>query len=243
MATFTRVQHNSMTTTGVTAAGFAATLGSGVASGNLLVASVVIGTNLTVTPPSGWLQAGPTEAVTSSLMAQLYYLIPSSGGATSFSWSWTGSHSFGWTIDEWNSSTGWLPSPSDSSAGAVHSTANAAVNCGSPAATAQASELWCGVLAWANSGQTLSSITAGWTTGDSAIFTANNTQTSFFKQATTTGTPTLAATISASEINAGVVATFIPGTGVTPRRIVDMAARRPLTVPTRRSARVGAFAR
>lgn len=209
----TRVQHNSMTTTGTTGSSFSATLGSGVTAGNLLVATVTLGTNLTVTPPAGWTQAGPTEVVAGSLQQQLWYLVVASGGATSWTWSWTGSHSFGWTIDEWNSSTGWPASPVDSSAGAVHSTASTAVNCGSPAATAQASELWYGVLSWANSGQTLSGVTAGWTTGDSAVFTGQNTSTGFYQAAAATGTPSLAATISASTVNAGVVATFTPAAG------------------------------
>lgn len=214
MATLTRVQHNSMTTTSTTAASLTATLGTGVTSGNLLVATIVLGTTITVTPPAGWTQAGPTEA-TSGAQAQIYYLIVSSGGATTWTWTWTGTHSFGWTVEEWNSSSGWQVSPVDSSAGAVHTSASTAVSCGTPSATTQASELWLGVLSWANSGQTLSGVTGGWTTGDTATFTSQNTQTSFFQNATTTGTPSLAATISASTINAGVVATFMPVAGTT----------------------------
>jgi hypothetical protein len=213
--TIARVQHNSMTTTGTAGSSFAATLGSGVTAGNLLVATVTLGTNLTVTPPAGWTQAGPTETVSGSLQQQVWYLVVASGGATSWTWSWTGSHSFGWTVDEWNSPTGWPASPVDSSAGAVHSTASTAVNCGTPAATAHALELWYGVLSWADSGQTLSGITGGWTTGDTAVFTGNNTSTGFYQVAAATGTPSLAATISASRVNAGVVATFTPAAGTT----------------------------
>jgi hypothetical protein len=216
VATLTRVQHNSMATTSTTAASLTATLGSGVTSGNLLVATIIVGTNVgTITPPSSWAQAGPTETVTGSLQAQIFYLVVGTGGATSFAFSWSGSHSFGWTIDEWSSSTGWQASPVDSSAGAVHTSASTAVNCGSPATTTQASELWYGVLSWANSGQSLSGITSGWTTGDTATFTGQNTQTGFYQAATTTGTPSLAATISASTVNAGVVATFMPVAGTT----------------------------
>jgi hypothetical protein len=215
VATLTRVQHNTANGS-TTAASLTATLGTGVTSGNLLVATIIVGTNVgTVTPPSGWAQAGPTETVTGSLQAQIYYLVVGTGGATSFVFSWTGSHSFGWTIDEWNSSSGWQVSPVDSSAGATHTTASTAVNCGSPSATTQASELWLGVLSWANSGQTLSGVTSGWTTGDTSTFSGQNTQTSFFQIATSTGTPTLAATISASTVNGGVVATFMPVAGTT----------------------------
>jgi hypothetical protein len=212
MATLTRVQHNSMTTTSTTATNFNTTLSSGDTAGNLLVATIVLGTSgLTLTPPAGWTQAGSSEVVSGSIDTRIYYLVVSSGGTSSFNWSFGATaHSFGWTIDEWNSSTGWQASPVDSSAGAVHSTASTAVNCGSPAATTQASELWFGVLAWASSGQTLSGITSGWSTGDTAIFTSNNEQTSFFQIASATGTPSLAATLSASVINAGVVATFVP---------------------------------
>jgi hypothetical protein len=214
VAIFTRVQHNFMATTSTSATGATATLGTGVTAGNLLVATIVVGTNVTITPPSGWAQAGPTETVTSELQTQIYYLTVSSGGATSWAWSWGATaHSFGWTIDEWNSSTGWNASPVDSSAGAAETSQVTAVNCGSPAATTQASELWYGVLSWANSGQTLSGITASWTTGDSAVFTSNNTQTGFYQTVSATGTPSLAATISASEYNAGVVATFMPAAG------------------------------
>lgn len=244
MATFTRVQHNFMPTTSTTGTSATATTSSGVTTGNLLVVTVAVGTNVgTVTPPSGWAQAGPTESVTSELQLQMYYLVVSTGGGTSFAFSWSGSHSFGWTIDEWNSSTGWAASPVDSSAGGVHTSQSTAVSCGSPAATVDASELWYGVLAWASSGQTLSGVTSGWTTGDSAIFTSNNTQTAYYQQATATGTPSLAATLSASEYNAGVVATFIPGTGTSPRRIVDMSARKPLLAAGAKGPAAGAFAR
>lgn len=208
MATLTRVQHNS-TNPVTTAASLTATLGSGVTSGNLLVATITVGSNVgTVTPPASWAQAGPAETNGTSLQTQIFYLVAGAGGATSFVFSWTGTHSFGWTIDEWNSSTGWQPSPVDSSAGATATSAS--VSCGFPAATAQASELWYGVLSWAGSGQTLSGITGGWTTGDTSAFSGNNTNTGFYQIAAAAGTPALAATISASEINAGVVATFIP---------------------------------
>jgi hypothetical protein len=234
MATFIRVQHNFMTTTNTAAASFAATLGSGVTAGNLLVATVTIGTNLTLTAPSGWAVAGPVETVSGSLQTQIYYLIDNAGGDTSWTWSWTGSHSFGWTIDEWNSSTGWHVSPVDSSAGAASSGGSTAVNCGSPAATTQASELWYGVLSWANNGQTLSGITPGtWTTGDTAIFSSNNnTNTSFYQTVSTTGTPSLAATISASEINAGVVATFMP-TGAASAAFTSQQPQRGRMIPNR----------
>lgn len=216
MATLTRVQHNHMATTATTAASMTATLGTGVTAGNLLVATITLGTNgLTVTPPAGWTQAGPTESVAGTLDQRIYYLVVGTGGATSFTWSWSGSHSFGWTIEEWSSSSGWPASPVDVTSGGVHASASTAVNCGSPAATAQASELWIGVLSWGDSGETLSGVTAGWTTGDSAIFTANNTSTAFYKNATSTGTPSLAATLSAAVANAGVVATFKPNSGTT----------------------------
>jgi hypothetical protein len=208
--TLSQVQHKSMTTTATTATNFNTAFTAGDTVGNLLVATIVLGTNgLTLTPPAGWAQAGPSEVVTGSLDTRIYFLVVATGGVSTFNWSFGATaHSFGWTIDEWNSTTGWLASPVDSSAGAVHTTAATAIGAGTPAATVQASELWYGVLAWANSGQTLTGVTAGWTTGDSAIFTANNTNTAFFQNRTTTGTPTLAATLSAAETNAGVVATF-----------------------------------
>lgn len=207
-ATLTRVQHNSANP-GSTATSLTATLGSGVTSGNLLVATIVVGTNVgTVTPPAGWVQAGPTETVTSFNQTQIFYLIVGTGGATSFVFSWTGSHSFGWTIEEWNSSTGWPASPVDVTSGTTNT--GTTVGCGSPATTAQASELWVGVLSWANSGLTLSGITSGWTQGDTSTFSGNNTQTAFYQTRSGTGTPTLNATISGGGTsgNAGVVATF-----------------------------------
>jgi hypothetical protein len=210
VAIFTRVQHNSMATTSTTATNFNTTLGSGVTVGNLLVATISLGTSgLTLTPPTGWLQAGPSEVVASALDTRIYYLVVTSGGVTSYNWSFGATaHSFGWTIDEWNSDIGWAASPVDSFAGAAQSSASTAVNCGSPAATAQASELWYGVLSWADSGQSLSGVTSGWTTGDSAIFTSNNTNTAFYQTPNAIGTPSLAATLSAARQNAGVVATF-----------------------------------
>lgn len=210
MATLTRVQHNS-TNAGTTAASLTATLGSGVTSGNLLVATIVVGVDtVTVTGPTGWAQAGPTETVSGDLHTQIWYLVVGTGGATSFTFSWSGSHSFGWTIDEWNSSTGWQASPVDSSAGNANTSATTAISCGSPSATTLASELWYGVLAWFNTGATLSGITGGWTTGDSSDFSGQNSQTAFYQAAASTGMPTLAATLSTAEPNTGVVATFKP---------------------------------
>jgi len=225
MPTLTRVQHNYMPTRGTTATSLTATLSSGVTSGNLLVATITVGTNVgTVTPPSGWQQAGPTESVTSYLQQQIWYLVVGTGGATSFVFSWSGSHSFGWTIDEWNSSTGWLASPVDITSGNVHSTPATGVDCGSPGSTSQAVELWYGVLSWANSGQSLSGVTSGWTTGDTAIFTSNNTNTSFYQITSSSGVPSLAATISSSQPNAGVVATFQPAGGSVPVTMAVTAA-------------------
>jgi hypothetical protein len=223
-----------MTTTSTTATNFNTTLGAGDTVGNLLVVTIVLGTNgLTLTAPSGWVQAGSSEVVSGSLDTRIYYLVVSSGSVTSFNWSFGATaHSFGWTIDEWNSSSGWQASPVDSTAGAVHTSPSTAVNCGTPSATTQASELWLGVLSWANSGQTLSGVTGGWSTGDTATFTGQNTQTAFFQIATTTGTPSLAATISASTVNAGVVATFMPVAGTTVNAGLATATGLALQVPS-----------
>jgi hypothetical protein len=194
-----------------------ATCGAGVSLGNLLVARVMVGAggSLTFTTPTNWTD-GP-QAITSSsggISTAIFYCLVDGtnilAGTTTFSFAWSSSHSFGIYLEEWPCTEGWQSSPLDVSAPATHPTASTSLDTGATASTAQDEELWIAALAYKAGNQTIDSLTSGWTFSNDSNGTANS-QVSLSQIVSSIGTAEVTGTLhSTAEINAGVVATFMP---------------------------------
>ena len=119
--TITRVQGNQVNSAGVVTSQ-AITLGSGVTLGNLLVVAVGDGSNVTsITPPDGsWTQVTINQpaGASATIEAAIFYLVVDSGhaGATSWTWTFSASHTAYLCMEEWSASTGWPANPVDVSA-------------------------------------------------------------------------------------------------------------------------------
>jgi hypothetical protein len=191
-------------------------LPTGLTTGDLVVAEITTrGGSTTVTPPSGWAQAGPAPSYPGTIDTQLYYTVVSSGqaGQTSWNFSLSSSQAWAYTVREWNSSTGWNSSPLDASASAVSGNGSGSgqsttVSTGNTGTTAQASELWVGALGWDSQGQSESGLTSGWTQGAFGSAGGTISDREAYEVATTTGTAHVQETLSAAEYSTGVVATF-----------------------------------
>src|SRR5229473_1984310 len=217
----TRVQGNQVNSTGIVTSQ-AGTLGSGVAQGNLLIASVATGNNATtITGPSGWTQVTINQpaGTNATIETSIWYLIVDSGHAGGTSWTWTlsASHTVYICIEEWNATGGWPANPVDVSANGdtVGTPVTATtIDSGTTATTAQAEELWVASLAYKSSAQSESSITAGWTKDLEATLAANNTMTLLYNVTSATGTAHCSYVIGTAEYWAGCVVTFKDNAGV-----------------------------
>src|SRR5216684_990447 len=217
----TRVQGNQVNSTGIVTSQ-AGTLGSGVAQGNLLIASVATGNNATtITGPSGWTQVTINQpaGTNATIETSIWYLIVDSGHAGGTSWTWTlsASHTVYICIEEWNATGGWPANPVDVSAnGDTVGTpvTTTTIDSGTTATTAQAEELWVASLAYKSSAQSESSITAGWTKDLEATLAANNTMTLLYNVTSATGTAQCSYVIGTAEYWAGCVVTFKDNAGV-----------------------------
>lgn len=195
---------------------------TGVTLGNLLVASVACGSNnTTITGPARWTQATINQpaGASATIETSIWYLVvgASDSGATSFTWTFSASHSMYICFEEWSASAGWPASPLDVVAqgdtAGTPVTATTIVS-GTTATTAQAEELWIAALAYKNSAQTETSITSGWTKDVEATLAANNTLTMLYNVASSTGTAACSYVIGTGQFWAGSVATFKDNTGV-----------------------------
>lgn len=142
------------------------TLPAGVTAGNLLVASVAVASSVTITPPAGWtaLTSAAESAAGSPAMVQWFWMIPSTSGATTFTFTFSAAHSATLGIMEWASSTGWPAAPFDqlSSNNNGNAQATALTTTATPTTTS-AGELWLAHLAYRGAPQTENSLTSGWT--------------------------------------------------------------------------------
>jgi hypothetical protein len=225
--TITRVQGNEVNSSTATTSQ-AITLGSGITQGNLVVAAVASGGNTTtITGPSGWTQAVINQPAGSNatIEASIWYLVVGSGQAGQTSWTFTfsASHTVYLCISEWSATNGWQASPLDVTATGDTSgspTQATTIVSGTTATTAQASELWIASLAYKGSAQTESSVTSGWTSDLEATLTSNNTLTMLYKVASSTGAASCQYTIGSGAYWAGCVATFKPVIATTNSRTV-----------------------
>jgi hypothetical protein len=215
--TITRVQGNQVNSAG-TGTSQAVTLGSGITLGNLVVAAVACGSNnTTITGPSGWTQATINQpaGASATIETSIWYLIVDAGhaGQTSFTFSFSSSHSMYICISEWSATNGWQASPVDKTANGDTSgspTTSTTIVSGTTAATTQASELWIASLTYKNSAQTETGITAGWTKDLESTLAANNTMTMLYQVASSTGAAACQYAISSAQFWAGCVTTFLP---------------------------------
>jgi hypothetical protein len=227
----TRVQGQA-TASASTTTSQAATVGSGVTLGNLLVAAVSTGAiGNSVTPPTGWTQAvfnqpnSPANDETG-----LWYIVVAAGqaGSTSFTFTFGSAHNVYIIIEEWSATNGWNASPVDQTA--VGNTAGTATTSTTPltgttSTTTQASELWVATLMYSAGVQTESSITSGWTKDLETHDSGNNhTATMLYQIASSTGAAACQYTIGTAEHWAGAVATFKPVVIVTTTRTVPATA-------------------
>jgi hypothetical protein len=215
--TITRVQGNQVNSAG-TGTSQAVTLGSGITLGNLVVAAVACGSNnTTITGPSGWTQATINQpaGASATIETSIWYLIVDAGhaGQTSFTFTFSSSHSMYICISEWSATNGWQASPVDKTANGDTSgspTTSTTIVSGTAAATTQASELWIASLTYKNSAQTETGITAGWTKDLESTLAANNTMTMLYQVASSTGAAACQYAISSAQFWAGCVTTFLP---------------------------------
>lgn len=210
------------------------TLPSGITAGNLVVACLSVGNSgVTITPPSGFTQAGPTESLPGALQAQIFCLVTGSGqaGTTSFAFALSSAHSVAVTIREWNADTGWAASPADATSGATASSSTT-IDAGTTLGTAQASELAVAALAWNSGGETESGLTGGWTSGQLGRSTTNNSVREAYSTLTSVGTPHAQETLSVAWSTAGVIATFGSAIPVTPTATRIQAASGTATAAT-----------
>ena len=214
--TITPVQGNQVNSS-VSVTSQAITLGAGVTQGNLLVASVTVGSNTTsITGPSGgWTQAIINNPAGSNALVDtsIWWTVVSAGQAGQTSWTWTfgASHTVYMCIKEWSSTNGWPASPMDQTA--QGDTAGTPVQAttivsGTTSTTTQASELWIASLAYKGTAQTESSITSGWTKDLESTISGNTTMTMLYQVALSTGTAACQYTIGTAQYWAGCIATF-----------------------------------
>jgi Glycosyl hydrolase family 12 len=188
------------------------TLPAGVTLGNLVVVCITAhGSGLTVTPPSGWAQAGSGNSLSGTLQTQIFYLVVGSGqvGETSFAFVYSSSVTQAATIREWNSTTGWKASPVDKT------TTNSAfgsgtISSGSSGTTTQGTELAVGALSWGNSGQAESALTAGYTSGNLADSSGSCSIREVYQVLSVPGAQAVQETVSGSQNTIGFLATFEP---------------------------------
>jgi hypothetical protein len=226
-AGITRIQGNSVNSSG-TGTSQSITLGSGILQGNLVVAAVACGSNnTTITGPSGWTQATINQpaGASATIETSIWYMVVPSGHAGETSWTWTfsASHSMYICIEEWSVNNGWQTSPVDKTANGDTSgspTTSTTIQSGTTATTTQASELWIASLAYKNSAQTESSVTAGWTSDLEATLAANNTMTMLYRVVSSTGAASCQYTIGTAQFWAGCVATFMPVSVTTSSRTI-----------------------
>lgn len=223
MVAVTSVQSNVVSPSGV-ATTMTITLTSGIIQGNLVVACVACGNNAdTITPPdASWQQAVINQPSGSSatIEAAVFYLLVdgSHAGQTSWTFSFSASHTNYITIREWNSSTGWQARPVDQTAQGDTGTpaAGTTVQSGTTAATSAAVELAVAAMAYkltSSAGLTESGYTSGWTVGNESTLSNNNTLREMYVVTSATGAQGCSFTISGSQFFAGSIATFMPAAG------------------------------
>lgn len=212
-----RVQGNEVNSGG-SVTSQAVTLSSGITQGNLAVASVACGSNVTtITGPSGWTQAVINQPAGSNatIETSIWSMVVPAGhaGETSWTWNFSASHSVYICIEEWNSTTGWMASPVDQTVQGDTSgspTTSTTPSSGTTSTTLEATELWIASIAYKGSAQSESSITSGWTKDLEATLASNNTMTMLYQVASSTGTAGCQYTIGTAQYWAGCVATFKP---------------------------------
>lgn len=200
--------------TGAGATSGSAAFGSGVTQGNLLIARVMVGgSDASYTTPANWsLAIAENSSGNSSVPATaIFYTVVSAGmaGTTSFSFSWSVSHTWGIYIEEWHATNGWPASPLDQTQDTTFSAAQTGLDTGATSTTTQGEELWAASIAYKQGTQTLDSITAGWTLGDNSANGTANSQASFYQVVSSTGAARVQATLhTTAETSSGAIATF-----------------------------------
>jgi hypothetical protein len=184
-------------------------LPSSVTVGDLLVADVTTrGGSTTITPPSGWAQAGSLETYPGTIDTGIFYEV-ASGSQSSISFALSSSEAWAVTLREWDSSTGWQSAPLDVTAG--DSTGNSAtLDSGTTGTTAQGSELVVGALGWNSAGQSESGLTSGFTSGQLGSAGGTISLREAYQVTDATGTFDAQKTLSAAEWNASKIAAFLP---------------------------------
>jgi hypothetical protein len=184
-------------------------LPSSVTAGDLLVADVTTrGGSTTITPPSGWAQAGHLETYPGTIDTGIFYEV-ASGSQPSFSFALSSSEAWAVTVREWNSATGWQSAPLNVTAG--NNTGNSAtLDSGTTGTTAQASELVVAALAWNSAGQSESGLTSGFTSGQLGSAGGTISVREAYQVTGATGTFDARETLSAAEWNASEIAAFLP---------------------------------
>lgn len=213
--TISRVQGQATNPTGYNTR-WTGSVANGVAQGNLVVAHVTVGNNATtITGPTGWSLATQNQPAGSNatIETSIWWTVVSASQAGQKQWVWTlnQSHTVYIEIVEFNSTNGWPTNPLDkvASGDTVGSPVQATtISSGTTAATSQASEVACAVLAYKNSAQSESSITAGWTRDLEATLANNNTSTSLYQILTVTGAQAVSYVIGSAQYWAGSIATF-----------------------------------
>ncbi len=187
-------------------------LGTGVTLGNLIVVCLTAHEwNLTVTPPSGWSEAGSGASLSGTLQTQIYYLVVGSAqaGETSFTFRYSASQTEAATIREWYSSTGWKASPVDQTTSAT-AFGSGTISTGTSGSTTQGAELAVAALSWGNTGQAESALTSGYTSGNLAISSGSCSIREAYQVLSSPGTQACQETVSGSQNTIGFLATFEP---------------------------------
>jgi hypothetical protein len=186
-----------------------ASLPSSVTAGDLLIAEITTrGGSTTITPPSGWAQAGSLSTYPGTMDTGIFYEV-AGGPASSFSFALSSSQAWAYTLGEWNSSTGWQSAPLNVTAN--NNTGNSTtLDSGTTGSTAQATELVVAALAWNSAGQSESGLTSGFTSGQLGSAGGTISVREAYQVTAATGTFDAQETISAAEWNASTIAAFRP---------------------------------
>ena len=186
-----------------------ASLPSSVTAGDLLIAEITTrGGSTTITPPSGWAQAGSLTTYPGTMDTGIFYDV-AGGPASSFSFALSSSQAWAYTLREWNSSTGWQSAPLDVTAG-DSTGSSTTLDSGTTGTTAQATELVVAALAWNSAGQSESGLTSGFTSGELGSAGGTISVREAYQVTGATGTFDAQETISAAEWNASTIAAFLP---------------------------------
>jgi hypothetical protein len=215
------------------------TLGNGVGSGNLLIATISTGNNATsVTPPAGWSQAVFDQpGGSANCETGIWWAIVGSGGVSagtnSFTFTFSAAHNIYIDLSEWNSNTGWQASPIDQTAkGNTAGTSGTTLTSGTTATTSQAVEVLIASITYDGTPQTETGLTTGWLRDNEVTDGTNHTAAMFYNITSSTGAGQCSFSIGTAQYWDGVIATFKPNAASSMPPVAYTRVRLTTTDPT-----------